>query len=135
VWQILHDANIDPASRRSGPSWRQFPTAQAKAVLAVDFVHVDTVFLRWIYALIAVEHGSRRVHLLGVTTHPTGAWTVQTARNLLMDLAARPPRSPSCFGTATPDSPRHSMRSSLQTTSESSPVHSEHPERMQSANA
>src|SRR5437764_6917915 len=87
VWQILHDAGIDPAPRRSEPSWRQFLTAQAKAVLAVDFVHVDTVFLRRIYALIAVEHGSRRVHLLGVTTHPTGAWTTQVARNLLMDLA------------------------------------------------
>jgi putative transposase len=50
VWQILHDAGIDPAPRRSGPSWRQFLTAQAKAVLAVDFVHVDTVLLRRIYA-------------------------------------------------------------------------------------
>jgi hypothetical protein len=73
VWQILHDAGIDPAPRRSGPSWRQFLTALAKAVVAVDFVHVDTVFLRRIYALIAVEHGSRRVHLLGLTTDPTGA--------------------------------------------------------------
>ena len=89
VWQILHDAGIDPAPRRSGPTWRQFLTAQAKAVLAVDFVHVDTVVLRRIYALIAVEHGSRRAHLLGVTAHPTGAWTTQAARNLLMDLADR----------------------------------------------
>jgi transposase len=40
VWQILHDAGLDPAPRRSGPTWRQFLTAQAKAVLAVDFVHV-----------------------------------------------------------------------------------------------
>ena len=56
VWQILHDADIDPAARRSGPTWRQFLTAQAKAVLAVDFMHVDTVLLRRIYALIAVEH-------------------------------------------------------------------------------
>jgi putative transposase len=75
VWQILHDAGIDPAPRRSGPTWRQFLTVQAQAVLAVDFVHVDTVFLRRIYALIAVEHGSRRAHLAGVTAHPTGAWT------------------------------------------------------------
>jgi transposase InsO family protein len=89
VWQILHDAGINPAPRRSGPTWRQFLTAQAKAVLAVDFAHVDTVFLTRIYALIAVEHGSRRTHLAGVTAHPTGAWTSQAARNLLMDLGDR----------------------------------------------
>jgi putative transposase len=55
----------------------------------VDFVHVDTVVLRGIYALIAVEHRSRRAHLLGVTAHPTGAWTIQAARNLMMDLSDR----------------------------------------------
>jgi putative transposase len=70
----------------------QFLTAQAKAVLAVDFVHVDTVFLRRIYTLIAVEHCSRRAHLAGVTAHPTGAWTTQAARNLLMDIADRATR-------------------------------------------
>jgi transposase InsO family protein len=89
VWQILHNAGLDPAPRRSGPTWRQFLTAQATAVLAVDFLHVDTVLLRRIYALIAVEHGSRRAHLVGVSAHPTGAWTTQAARNLLMDLADR----------------------------------------------
>jgi putative transposase len=78
-----------PGPRRSGPIWRQFLTAQAKAVLAVDFVHVDTAVLRRIYALIAVEHRSRRAHLLGVTAHPTEAWTTQAARNLLMDLTDR----------------------------------------------
>lgn len=88
MWQILHDAGIGPAPRRSGPSWRQFLTAQAKAVLAVDFLHVDTLFPTRIYALIAVEHGSRRTHLIGISTHPTGAWTTQTARNL-MDLGDR----------------------------------------------
>src|SRR4029079_14912436 len=80
---------LDPAPRRSGPTWRQFLTTKAKAVLAVDLLHVDTVFLRRIYALIVVEHGSRRAHLAGVTAHPTGAWTTQAARNLLMDLRDR----------------------------------------------
>jgi putative transposase len=67
VWQILHDAGLDPAPRRSGPTWRQFLTIQANAVLAVDVVHIDTVLLRRLSALIPVEHGSRRAHLLGVT--------------------------------------------------------------------
>jgi transposase len=55
VWRILHAAGIDPAPRRAGPTWTQFLTQQAKAVLAVDFVHVDTVLLRRVYALIVVD--------------------------------------------------------------------------------
>ena len=70
-------------------TWRQFLTVQTQAVLAVDFFHVDTVLLKRIYALIMVEHGSRRAHLMGVTAHPTGAWTTQAARNLLMGLGER----------------------------------------------
>jgi len=46
VWQILHDAGVDPAPRHTGPSWRQFLTAQARMVIAADFLHVDTVLLR-----------------------------------------------------------------------------------------
>ena len=89
VWQILHDAGIGPAPRRSGPTWKQFLTAQARGILAVDFVHVDTVLLRRLYALIVIEHGTRRVHLAGITAHPDGAWTTQAARNFLMDLGQR----------------------------------------------
>jgi putative transposase len=59
VWQILHNAGIDPALRPAGPTWKQFLTAQARGILAADPVHVDTVFLRRVYALILIEHGTR----------------------------------------------------------------------------
>ena len=86
VWQILKDAGIDPAPRRSGQTWRAFLDAQAKTILAVDFFHVDTVFLKRLYVLFFVEHGSRCVHLAWITAHPAGEWVAQQARNLLMDL-------------------------------------------------
>ncbi len=86
IWKILKDAGLDPAPRRAGSTWRQFLSAQAHAILAVDFTHVDTVFLRRLYVLVVIEHDRRRVHVAGITAHPTGAWVTQQARNLLMDL-------------------------------------------------
>ena len=89
MWQILHDAGIGPAPRRTGPAWKQFLTAQARGLLAAGFVHVDTVFLRRVHALIIIGHGTRRAALAGVTAHPDGSWTTQAARNFLMDLGQR----------------------------------------------
>ena len=70
VYEILRAAGIDPAPRRSGPTWRQFLHAQAAGILSVDFLHVDTVLLTRLYVLVFIEHGSRRMHLGGVTAHP-----------------------------------------------------------------
>jgi putative transposase len=71
AWQILHAAGIDTAPRRTGPTWKQFLTAQARGVLAAGFVHVGTVLLRRLCALIVTGHGSRRDRLAGITANPT----------------------------------------------------------------
>jgi putative transposase len=79
VWEILCAAGTDPAPRRSGPTWRQFLHAQAAGILAVDFLHVDTVLRKRLYVLVFTEHETRRMHLGGVTAHPTGDWAAQQA--------------------------------------------------------
>lgn len=89
VWKILTQAGLDPAPRRSGPTWTQFLTAQAKGVLACDFLHVDTIGLTRVYVLFLIEISTRQVHILGATPNPTGPWVTQQARNLLMDLGER----------------------------------------------
>jgi putative transposase len=89
VWEILHAAGIDPAPRRAGPTWREFLASQAHAIIACDFLAVETVLLKRLHVLVFIEHGTRRLHLAGVTAYPTGAWAAQQARNLAMDLDDR----------------------------------------------
>src|SRR6266571_3887789 len=86
AWEILQKAGIEPVPRRTGPTWSQFLGSQAEAILACDFFTADLLDGTQAYVLAVIEHATRRVRILGVTLHPTGEWTAQQARNLIMDL-------------------------------------------------
>jgi len=89
VWKILRGARIDPSPRRAGRAWAQFLRAQAHGILPCDLFHLDTITLHRLHAFVGIAHTTRRVHILGVTAHPTGAWPTQRARNLAMCLDDR----------------------------------------------
>jgi putative transposase len=86
AWEILKNAGIDPAPRRTAPTWSLFLRSQAEAILACDFFTADLRDGTQAYVLAAIEHATRRDRVVGVISHPTGEWTAQQARNLLMDL-------------------------------------------------
>ena len=86
VWEVLKKAGIDPAPRRNGIAWSLFLRSQAEAILACDFFTADLLDGAQAYVLAVIEHASRRIRILGVTLYPTGEWTAQQARNLMMDL-------------------------------------------------
>jgi transposase InsO family protein len=91
VRRILKHLGLPPApKRRYHTTWRQFLRTQASTMLACDYFHVDCALtLKRLYVFFVIEVGSRYVHVLGITTNPDGPWTVQQARNLLMDLGER----------------------------------------------
>jgi len=88
VRNVLRNAGIPPAPQRGQPDWRSFLRQRAATTLACDFLTVDTVLLRRLYVLVFIYIGSRRIEY-ACTSSPDGAWMVQQAPNLLMDLDDR----------------------------------------------
>jgi putative transposase len=86
VWRILKSAGIDPAPRRNGPGWTEFLRSQAQGILSLDFFTAGLLNGTKVYVLAVIEHGTRRIRVLGATENPVQSWVVQQARNLLMDL-------------------------------------------------
>jgi len=82
---VLRREGLGPAPRRRGPSWSEFLRSQARGIVAFDFFRVETTWLRTLYVLFAIELGSRRVHVLGVTRNPDSAWVTQQARNMALE--------------------------------------------------
>jgi putative transposase len=86
VWEILHQAGIDPAPERATATWASFLRSQAGALLACDFFETVTLSGTRLYVLAVIEHASRRIRILGATPHPAASWVTQAAKNLVMDL-------------------------------------------------
>lgn len=86
VWEILKEAGIDPAPGRSAMTWASFLRSQAEALVACDFFETVTLSGTRVFVLAAIEHHTRRIRVLGATTHPTTSRVAQAARNLVMDL-------------------------------------------------
>src|SRR5256884_5479485 len=112
AWEILKSAGIDPAPQRTGPTWSQFLRSQAEAILACDFFTADLLDGTHAHVLAVIEHATRCIRILGVTLHPTGEWTTQQARNLIMDLGEHAHRVKFMIRDAARTSPPHSTRSS-----------------------
>ena len=86
IRRILRSRRIPPPAARDERS-RTFLRAHAASILAMDFFHVDCVLsLTRLYVAFVIEHRTRRVHLLGITRYPTGAWVAQLARDFTADL-------------------------------------------------
>src|SRR3990172_4977709 len=85
VRTVLLRHGLDPAPRRTGPSWSEFLRAQAAGIVACDFFTVETLRLKTLYVLFFIEVSTRRVPVVGATARPNSAWVTQQARNLAIE--------------------------------------------------
>jgi hypothetical protein len=70
VWEILHQAGIDPAPERASTTWVSFLRSQAGALIACDFFETVTLTGTRLHVLAVIEHATRRIGILGATSSP-----------------------------------------------------------------
>ena len=95
AWEILRLGQNRRHRSRAATGWADlahFLHSQAEAILACDFFSVDLPDGTQAHVLAVIGHATRRIRILGVTLHPTGDWTAQQARNLIMDLGRQAER-------------------------------------------
>ena len=74
-----------PGRPRGDLRWSTFLKNHAKAILACDFFVAVTATFRMLYVFVVIEHGTRRLAHVNVTTHPSAAWTLQQLREVIAD--------------------------------------------------
>jgi putative transposase len=74
-----------PGQPRGDLRWSTFLKNHARAILACDFFVAVTATFRVLYVFVVIEHGTRRLAHMNVTTHPSAAWTLQQLREVISD--------------------------------------------------
>ena len=74
-----------PGRPRGDLRWSTFLKSHASAILACDFFVAVTATFRMLYVFVVIEHGTRRLAHVNVTTHPSAAWTLQQLRAVVAD--------------------------------------------------